>query len=164
MKLDKSDASHATIVVFLFTMVLCIPLPAMAVDFELITVDEYQQALDAGDNPDHDLIAKSAPGGPAIKVVSPVASNGTLVSPVDIEVQFESFGGANIDMSSLKIYYLMFFKKDITERILEKAELDNDTLRASGAKLPSGKHKFLVEIADSKKRKGSQKFLVEVGG
>ena len=95
---------------------LVAPLQAMA--FDLVTFDEHQQAMVAGENPMHDLIAKAVLGGPSIKVVSPIASKGTLVSPVDIEVKFETGGNASIDMSTLKIYYLMFIKKDVTSRIL----------------------------------------------
>lgn len=130
--------------------------------FDLVTLEEHNEAVEAGDNPAHDLVAKSIPGGPQIKIVSPEVTSDTLASPVDIEVQFQSSEGANIDMDSLKIYYLMFIKKDVTKRILENADVGTDSLKASGAKLPSGKHKFLVEISDSEKRKSSEKFIVEV--
>ena len=130
--------------------------------FDLVTVEEHSEAVEAGDNPAHDLVAKSIPGGPQIKIVSPEVTSDKLASPVDIEVKFQSSEGANIDMDSLKIYYLMFIKKDVTSRILENAEVGADSIKASGAKLPSGKHKFLVEISDSEKRKSSEKFIVEV--
>lgn len=139
-------------------------IPALSdTGFELVSEAEFAQALEAGENPAHDLLAKSAPGGPAIRVVSPQVSEGELASPVDIEVKFESVSGAPIDMSSLKIFYLMFIKKDVTDRILEHAEVGPDSIKALGAKLPSGKHKFLVEIQDSAERKSSEKFIVKVG-
>jgi len=130
--------------------------------FDLVTLEEHSEAVEAGDNPVHDLIAKSIPGGPQIRIVSPEVTSDKLSSPVDIEVQFQSSEGVNIDMDSLKIYYLMFIKKDVTERILENAEVGADSIKASGANLPSGKHKFLVEISDSENRKSSEKFIVEV--
>lgn len=133
-----------------------------ALDFTLVTNDEYQQALSAGDNPAHDLMPKSL-GGPSIEVLSPAVDDG-LNSPVDIEVKFEAVDGAKIDMSTLKIYYLMFVKKDITDRILEHAEVGADFIKASGAKLPKGKHKFLMEIADDGDKKASRKFVVKVNG
>lgn len=135
---------------------------ALAADFELVTPLEFQESLDAGENPAHDYIAKSVPGGPQISIVSPTVAQGKLESPVDIEVKFVPSDDATIDMSSLKIYYLMFVKKDVTRRLLEHAEVGEDSVRASGAKLPSGKHKFLLEISDNFNRKGSQKFVVEV--
>ena len=79
-------------------------------------------------------------------------------------MQFQSSEGADIDMDFLKIYNLMFIKKNVTKRILENADVGVDSLKALGAELPSGKHKFLVEISDSDKRKSSEKFAVNVQG
>ena len=134
-----------------------------ALAFDLVSVEEHDEAIAAGDNPEFDLIAKSIPGGPEIEIISPEVTSDKLSSPVDIEVQFQPSEGASIDMDSLKIYYLMFIKKDITKRILENAEIGPDSIKALGAELPSGKHKFLVEISDSAERKSSEKFIVEVG-
>ena len=135
----------------------------LAAEFELVTMGEYTESFNAGENPSFDFIAKAVPGGPLIKVLSPLDSNGTLESPVDIIVTFESAADATIDMSSLKIYYLMFIKKDVTGRLLEHATVENNSIRAEGAKLPSGKHKFLIEIRDSQQRVSSQKIVVKVG-
>lgn len=135
----------------------------LASEFELVTMGEYTESLNAGENPNFEFIAKAVPGGPLIKVLSPLESNGTLESPVDIVVTFEPAADASIDMSSLKIYYLMFIKKDVTGRLLEHATVDGNSIRAEGAKLPSGKHKFLIEIHDSEQRVSSQKIVVKVG-
>ena len=134
-----------------------------AADFELVTLSEYTESLNAGENPSFEFIAKAVPGGPKIRVISPLDTNGTLESPVDIEVTFESAADASIDMSSLKIYYLMFIKKDVTGRLLEHATIGADSIRANGAQLPAGKHKFLIEIGDSQQRISSQKIVVKVG-
>ena len=131
--------------------------------FDLVTVEEHNEAVESGENPADDLIAKSISGGPEIVIVSPHETSEKLASPVDIEVRFQSSDGASIDMDSLKIYYLMFIKKDVTKRILENAEVGVDSIKAPGAELPSGRHKFLVEISDSAQRKSSEKFVVEVG-
>lgn len=143
---------------------LCtLPLKAHASEaFELVTPGEYAEAVTAGENPAHDLMPKALPGGPQINVISPVISGGSLGSPVDIEVKFIAGQDASIDMQSLRIFYLMFVKKDVTERIMEHAEVGADFVRAPGAKLPAGKHKFLLEISDSKNRKSTQKIVVEV--
>jgi len=143
--------------------VMAVSTTATAMDFVLVTPDEYQEAVDKGENPYNDLVAKSVANGPQINVVSPTVSQGKLVSPVDIKVEFKAADAANIDMSSLKIFYLMFIKKDVTSRILESADMGKNSISAKGAKLPSGTHKFLVEISDSENRKASQKFVVEVG-
>lgn len=161
MKIEKLLNAIKPALIVISAMFLSTTVYASA-GFELITIDEYQKALDEGDNPAHDLMPKAVPNGPAIEVVSPTVTNGALPSPVDIEVQFKSAEGAKIDMSSLKIYYLMFIKKDVTKRILEHAEIGADSIKAVGAQLPGGKHKFLLEISDNQKRKSSQKFIVEV--
>lgn len=135
----------------------------LAAEFDLVTLGEYTDSLNAGENPNFEFIAKAVPGGPQIKVLSPLETSGILESPLDIEVAFEPTADASIDMSSLKIYYLMFIKKDVTERLLEHATVDGNSIRAKGAKLPSGRHKFLIEIRDSLQRVGSQKMVINVG-
>lgn len=147
-----------------FALFTLITVPTtFAADFELVTTGEYTESVNAGENPKFDFMAKAVPGGPRIKVLAPLDSNGVLESPVDIEVAFETATGVSIDMSSLKIYYLMFIKKDVTGRIMEHATVGSNSIRAEGAKLPSGEHKFLIEIRDSEKRLGSQKIIVKVG-
>lgn len=136
---------------------------AQAAGFELITPAEYQLALESPEV-DDGLVAKAVIGSPDITVVSPVLSDGSLNSPVDIEVQFTPQGTASIDMSSLKIFYVMFIKKDVTDRIMEHADVGDNMIVASGAKLPAGKHKFILRIADTEKRIASKKFTITVGG
>ncbi len=130
--------------------------------FDLVTSEEYGIAVEKGENPANDFVPKAVAGGPLISVVAPEIVSGSLQSPVNIEVQFQATGNADIDMSSLKIFYLMFVKKDITSRILEHAIVDSHSIKAEGAELPTGKHKFLVEISDTANRKSSKKFTVKV--
>jgi hypothetical protein len=130
--------------------------------FDLVLPQEYEEALAAGDNPNHDLLPKSL-GGPEITVVAPTVVKGAaLESPVDIELKFVPGANSTVEMSTLKIYYLMFIKKDVTKRLLKHAEVGEDYIRASGAKLPGGSHKFLLEIKDSQNRKSVKKFVVKV--
>lgn len=137
------------------------PCLAAGAGFELVTPAELAEAMTAPVTVD-ELMPKSVPDGPSITVVSPQVDQGAIASPVDIEVTFEPVGGATIDMTSLRIYYLMLIRKDVTDRILEHAEIGADTLRAPGARLPAGKHRFLLEISDSERRKSSRKFSVLV--
>jgi hypothetical protein len=131
--------------------------------FTLISPEEYAEALTLVQPDDLDYMPKAVLDAPKIRVKSPVAS-ASLVSPVDIEVYFEAANGAAIDMKSLKILYVMLFKKDVTSRILEHAEVGADFLKVSGAKLPTGKHTFILKIQDTQMRKASQKFEVVVEG
>jgi hypothetical protein len=72
-------------------------------------------------------------------------------------VRFKPAEGATVNVSSLKIKY-GFLGLDITQRILQAPGVlvSADGLRASGARLPSGSHKLLIEIADNYGRTGRQ--------
>lgn len=131
--------------------------------FELVSPMEAKEAMD-NPAPEDVFQAKGAVGAPVIKVLSPTVSTGDLISPVDIEMSFESPDNTAIDMNSLKILYVMMIKKDVTDRILEHATISGDSLIAKGAELPKGKHKFIVEIQDEKQRKTREKFSVSVSG
>ena len=131
--------------------------------FTLISPEEYAESLTIVQPDDLEYLPKAVLDAPKIRVKSPVAS-ASLVSPVDIEVYFEAANGAAIDMKSLKILYVLLFKKDVTNRILEHAEVGADFLKVSGAKLPAGKHAFILKIQDTQMRKASQKFEVVVEG
>jgi hypothetical protein len=70
-------------------------------------------------------------------------------------VQFTPAAGAQVNPGSLKILY-GFLKLDITQRILQApgVQVSAAGLKADGAKLPSGSHKLLIEIADNLGRVG----------
>jgi len=130
---------------------------AAARGFELLSQQEYQSELTARAKPGAALVARSADlNAPSITVVKP---NRTLPiqPPVDIDVRFKPAEGATVNVSSLKIKY-GFLGLDITQRILQApgVQISADGLRASGAQLPSGSHKLLIEIADNYGRTGRQ--------
>ena len=148
----------------LAALLCALALPAAAADrFTLISPEEHARAL-AEPAAGAALEAKGGVGAPAIVVREPGSATDGLSSPVDIELGFEALGDATVDMGSLRIYYVLLFKKDVTERILEHAEVGADYIRAEGAELPSGRHAFLVEIVDSEGRKSSRKFEITVEG
>jgi len=126
--------------------------------FELLSAKEYQSELTARAAPGGKLVSKSADfDAPAITVVSPDRSGGAIQPPVDIEVRFKPAQGASVNVSSLKITY-GFLHLDITQRILGApgVKVTADGLKASGAKLPSGSHKLVIEVADNVGRTGRQ--------
>jgi len=131
--------------------------------FTLISPEEYAEALKIVQPDDVEYLPKATLDAPRIHVKSPAAS-ASLVSPVDIEVYFEAANGAAIDMKSLKILYVLLLKKDVTNRILEHAELGPDFLKVTGANLPAGKHAFILKIQDTLMRKASRKFEIVVDG
>ncbi len=131
--------------------------------FTLISPEEYAEALKIIQPADLEYLPKAAFDAPRIHVKSPTA-RASLVSPVDIEVHFEATNGADIDMKSLKILYVLLLKKDVTNRILEHAEVGPDFLKVTGANLPAGRHAFILKIQDTQMRKASQKFEIVVDG
>ena len=131
--------------------------------FTLISPEEYAEALMIIQPDEPEYSPKAVLNAPRILVKSPAAST-ALVSPVNIEVHFEAANGAAINMESLKILYVLLFKKDVTDRILEHADLGADFLKVSGANLPAGKHAFILKIQDTQMREASQKFEVIVEG
>lgn len=131
--------------------------------FTLISPQEYAESLTLVQPDDLEYLPKAVLDAPRILVKSPDAST-SLVSPIDIEVHFEAANGAAIDMKSLRILYVLLFKKDVTNRILEHADVGPDFLKVSGADLPAGKHAFILKIQDTQMREASQKFEIVVKG
>jgi hypothetical protein len=125
--------------------------------FELLSKREYQSELTARAAPHAQLVLKSADmDAPTITVVKPDKS-GAIRPPVDIDVRFKPAQGATVNIGSLKIMY-GFLKLDITQRILTApgVKVSADGLTASGAKLPAGSHKLLIEVADNYGRTARQ--------
>jgi hypothetical protein len=126
--------------------------------FELVSPAEYQSDLSQhAQNPTKQFYLRSLEvGAPTISVVKPNRS-GPISPPVDIDVQFKPADGATINPASLKILY-GWMHLDITQRILSApgVQVSADGLKASGAKLPSGSHKLLIEVADNQGRIGQQ--------
>ena len=142
-------------------LILAACLPRLSIAFDLITVAEALQSDQVAES-DTDLVAKSSIDGPMISVIQPDLLSGILNSPINFEVLFEPAQGTDIDQSSLRIYYVKLFKKDITNRLLKHAHWSGSRLLANEATLPAGEHKFLVEIKDSFNRIGSELFTLKI--
>lgn len=117
--------------------------------FWLITPEEAAQAdAPAVTPPPVRLRGRSAPAslGPKVEMVSP--PEGTPVpSPLELLVTFAP-NQAPIDLASLKVKLVKLIKIDITERL--KPYVTQDGIRVPDAKIPSGKFRVLLEIADVK--------------
>jgi hypothetical protein len=125
--------------------------------FELLSQQEYRSELTARSLPGAALISRAADlNAPTITVVNP-SSAAPIQPPVDIEVRFKAAEGASVNAASLKILY-GFLKLDITQRILQApgVQVSASGLTAKGARLPSGSHKLLIEVADNLGRAGRQ--------
>lgn len=127
--------------------------------FELITSPEYkaEQSARATAGPESEFVLKSSdPNAPSITVRAPDRA-APIHPPVDIDVRFKAAEGSTIDLSTLKILYGLL-KLDVTRRLLDApgVQVSADGLKASGARLPSGSHKLIIQLADNFKRTGSQ--------
>jgi hypothetical protein len=148
-----------------FPLLVAVTLLAAAVadaaqpGFELLSSREYQSELTARARPGAALVTRAADlNAPTISVVAPQAS-GPVQAPIDIDMRFRAAQGASIDVSTLRILY-GFLALNITQRILGApgVVVSAAGLRATGAQLPSGSHKIVVEIADNVGRTGRQHF------
>jgi hypothetical protein len=125
--------------------------------FELLSQQEYQSELSARTRPGAAVIPRAADlNAPTISVVKPDRSM-PIQPPVDIDLRFKPAEGASVNVGSLKIMY-GFLSLDITQRILGApgVQVSASGLKASGARLPSGNHKLLIQVADNYGRTGRQ--------
>jgi hypothetical protein len=102
------------------------------------------------------------PGAPLIEVDQPDETNSVRV-PVTIRLRFRPQNGAIIDVTSFRATY-GWLAIDITQRILEHAQVNASGLFASNADVPSGHHKVTLQIADNMHRVGSRIFEFTVAG
>lgn len=136
-----------------------------AYGFTLISADErdaFSKAIESGEYIEFEekslALDKTAP---SIELLRPDADDKGLKSPLEIELRFEAYGDANIDLSTLKITYGWV---NITKRIVEGAEVTESGIFAKNAKIPPGNYSIKVQISDSKKRSASRKFRFTVKG
>ncbi|MDF1720851.1 MAG: hypothetical protein P1U65_09265 [Minwuia sp.] len=138
--------------------------PVSAQAFELISRDEVTAIRD-GSLPGAQLEAtprSAVANAPAIELLEPNAAN-KFRAPVNVHVRLSPVSGASIDMSSLEIRYLgSIFSFDITDRILEHAEVRDGEIVANDADLPAGEHEILIRVSDSLDRTGERRFEFEV--
>jgi len=129
--------------------------PADAI--ELVTKEEA--ALPAGPPPALQLRG-SPTRRPKIVIVSPPPGAGLVHSPLDLKLQFNAHGGAQIDASTVVVTYLKQPAIDITQRITPFITADGVDI--AQAELPPGKHQFWVELKDKDGRIGGAEIDFQV--
>ena len=82
--------------------------------------------------------------GPKIDFVSPAEP---MRSPVHLQLRFEAFGGAKIDPTSIKLFYLRTPNVDLTPRI--KQFVIPTGIDIPDTELPPGEHMVRVDIKDT---------------
>ena len=96
--------------------------------------------------------------GPKIVLLSP-AGDADVKSPVHLKLKFESFGGAKIDLSSIKVTYLKKPAVDLTERLAPVTQAGGVEV---AAEIPAGVHHIRVDLKDSEGRAGTGNFALKV--
>jgi hypothetical protein len=89
-----------------------------------------------------------------------VADGNPIHSPMHFQLKFVSFGGAKIDLDSIKVTYLKTPDVDLTSRILSFALATGVDI--PDAELPVGDHMIRVDLKDSDGRSGSTSFVLKV--
>ena len=95
--------------------------------------------------------------GPKVEVVSP---NQPSHSPLRLQLRFESFGGARINIESVKVIYLRTPNVDLTPRV--KPFIQADGIDMPDTELPPGEYMVRVDVKDSDGRPGSTSFILKV--
>ena len=95
--------------------------------------------------------------GPKIDMVSSLDG---VKSPVHLQLKFESFGGATIDTSSLKVTYLKSPTVDLTDRV--KPYIKPTGIDMPDATLPPGDHSLRVDVKDSDGRTATANLVLKI--
>lgn len=108
--------------------------------------------------------ANLSKGGPEIVLLAP-EEGGTYLSPIGIEITFETEDGATVDLDTLKVTVVSktaigVFEADITEDIADYAS--EEGINAPKAEIPAGDHVVTIQIADSEKRIAERQLAITV--
>src|ERR1700733_2068324 len=95
--------------------------------------------------------------GPKVEVISP---NEAAHSPLRLQLKFETFGGARIDIESVKVLYLRTPNVDLTARV--RPFIQSDGIDMPDAELPPGEYTVRVDVKDSDGRPGSVSFTLRI--
>ena len=96
--------------------------------------------------------------GPRIDLANVDTSQ--LRSPVSLHLKFRGFGGATINMHSLRVTYMKSPNVDLTSRV--KPFVQPSGIEIQDAEVPPGEHLVRVEVQDSEGRQTSTVFLLAV--
>lgn len=97
--------------------------------------------------------------GPKIVLLSPTGS-ADVKSPLHLRLKFETFGGAKVDVASVRVTYLKNPTVDLTKRLTASTQADGIDLTA--AEVPPGVHHIRVNVKDSEGRAGAASFALKV--
>jgi hypothetical protein len=119
----------------------------------LITPEEAQLPTPKGVH-----AARAITRGPRIDLSGPDASD--VRSPLSLQLKFRGFGGATINLDSLRVTYLKMPDVDLTSRV--RPFVQPTGIEIPDAEAPPGEHLVRVEIHDSEGRRTVTTFLLSV--
>lgn len=122
-------------------------------DFEIWTKESEGLQVD-GEEPevlfeDKFTLVEDAPKIIILEPGAAAEESEELLSPIDFIMKFEPQGEATIDLDSIRVHYKYLGWQDITDKILEHAEITEEGIRALKAEIPKGKHKMRLKVKDS---------------
>jgi hypothetical protein len=112
-------------------------------------LDDFRtrESSDDGSAPTCHSTPDNEADNPTIRILEP-ALDKPLATPLDINLQFVPTNGAPIRPETFRVCYLGLITMDITKRITDRAAVTAQGIHVTGAKLPSGRHKLLLIVAD----------------
>lgn len=96
--------------------------------------------------------------GPRIDLSGPDTND--VRSPLRLQIKFRGFGGATINLDSLRVTYLKMPNVDLTSRVRPYAQPTG--IEIPDAETPPGEHLVRVEVQDSEGRRSTTTFLLSV--
>jgi hypothetical protein len=125
---------------------------AVTATFGLVASAAADHAVDTGTD--------ASNNGPLITVEAPRLDEAPVSAPVTIALAWSAQDGAAVDLDSFRVWYkLGFASKNVTERVLsamrnaEGSRFDAAGLFVPNANLPSGRHRLVIELADTRSRR-----------
>jgi hypothetical protein len=104
------------------------------------------------------VAARGITRGPRIELAE--IDKGDLHSPVHLQIKFQAFGGATIDLNGLQVTYLKTPTVDLTPRVRPFAQPAG--IDMPDAELPPGNHEMRVDVRDSDGRVSTANFILKV--
>ena len=101
------------------------------------------------------------PQGPVIAVVDAEALAQPVKNPFSMEILLQAQRDAELNFASFKALYGAF-KIDITQRLLKESSKTLTGLKIANVQIPSGRHKILLRVSDTKGRTAEKEIAFKV--
>jgi hypothetical protein len=127
--------------------------PAATAGVVLITPEDAQLPTPKGV-----YASRAVTRGPRIDLAGPDTND--VRSPLRLQLKFRGFGGATINLDSLRVTYVKLPNVDLTSRVRPYAQPTG--IEIPDAEAPPGEHLVRVEVHDSEGRRSTTTFLLSV--